>query len=160
MPLGSSDAFVNRDAGCVCCVRCVPNYPRGLVALIVIGDPSVNLEAARQVKHRGKTKQRMAELLDSRRLSSSTRTPRPRPGIGAQRSVPRWAKLDTASGRLAPGLAGAPAAAPQSSRSGALTISSQMRNSGHPARITTPPRRSRTRACVRQRADRSRSDPI
>ena len=35
----------------------------GMVALIVVGDPSVNLEAARQVKQPGKAKQRMAELL-------------------------------------------------------------------------------------------------
>jgi hypothetical protein len=35
----------------------------GMVALIVVGNPGVNLETARQVKQPGKAKQRMAELL-------------------------------------------------------------------------------------------------
>jgi hypothetical protein len=36
----------------------------GMVALIVVGDPSVNLETAWQVKQPGRAKQRMAKLLD------------------------------------------------------------------------------------------------
>ena len=34
-----------------------------MVALIVVGEPSINLEAVRRVKQPGKAKQRMAELL-------------------------------------------------------------------------------------------------
>jgi pseudoazurin len=44
-------------------VRCVPHYSMGMVALIVVGDPSVNLEAARQVRQTGRARQRMTELL-------------------------------------------------------------------------------------------------
>jgi pseudoazurin len=60
----SKDVDVTFDVEGVYGVRCVPHYAMGMVALIVVGDPSVNLEAAKQVKHRGKAKQRMAELLD------------------------------------------------------------------------------------------------
>jgi pseudoazurin len=60
----SKDVDVTFDVAGVYGVRCVPHYAMGMVALVVVGDPSVNLEAAREVKHRGKAKQRMAELLD------------------------------------------------------------------------------------------------
>jgi len=60
----SKDVTVSLDVEGVYGVRCVPHYPMGMVALIVVGDPSANLEAAREVEHRGKAKQRMAELLD------------------------------------------------------------------------------------------------
>ena len=60
----SKDVDVTFDLEGVYGVRCVPHYAMGMVALIVVGDPAVNLEAAREVQHRGKAKQRMAELLD------------------------------------------------------------------------------------------------
>jgi pseudoazurin len=60
----SKDVDVTFDVEGVYGVRCVPHYPMGMVALIVVGDPSGNLEAARQVKHPGRAKQRMADLLD------------------------------------------------------------------------------------------------
>ena len=60
----SKDVDVTFDVEGVYGVRCVPHYAMGMVALIVVGDPAVNLEAAREVQHRGKAKQRMAELLD------------------------------------------------------------------------------------------------
>jgi pseudoazurin len=57
------DVTVSLDVEGVYGVRCVPHHAMGMVALIVVGDPSVNLETARQVKQPGKAKQRMAELL-------------------------------------------------------------------------------------------------
>jgi pseudoazurin len=60
----SKDVTVSLDVEGVYGARCVPHYPMGMVALIVVGDPSANLKAAREVEHRGKAKQRMAELLD------------------------------------------------------------------------------------------------
>src|SRR5919106_3334035 len=60
----SKDATVTLDVEGVYGVRCVPHYAMGMVALIVVGDPSVNLEAAKQVSHRGKARQRIAVLLD------------------------------------------------------------------------------------------------
>ena len=59
----NKDVTVTLDAEGVCGVRCVPHYGMGMVALIVVGDPTVNLETAGQIKHPGKAKQRMAELL-------------------------------------------------------------------------------------------------
>ena len=60
----SKDVDVTIEVEGVYGVRCVPHYAMGMVALIVVGDPSVNLEAARQVKHPGRARQRVAELLD------------------------------------------------------------------------------------------------
>jgi pseudoazurin len=59
----NKDVTVTLDAEGVYGVRCVPHYGMGMVALIVVGDPAVNLEIAGQIKHLGKAKQRMAELL-------------------------------------------------------------------------------------------------
>jgi len=59
----NKDVTVTLDTEGVYGVLCVPHYAMGMVALIVVGDPSVNLEAAKQIKHRGRAKQRMAELL-------------------------------------------------------------------------------------------------
>ena len=60
----NQDVTVTLDVEGVYGVRCVPHYPMGMVALIAVGDPSGNLEAARAVKQPGKAKQRTAELLD------------------------------------------------------------------------------------------------
>jgi pseudoazurin len=60
----SKDVDVTFDVEGVYGVRCAPHHAMGMVALIVVGDPSVNLEAARQVKQPGRAKQRMADLLD------------------------------------------------------------------------------------------------
>jgi pseudoazurin len=60
----NKDVTVTLDAEGVYGVRCVPHYGMGMVALIVVGDPSINLETAGEIKHPGKAKQRMAELLD------------------------------------------------------------------------------------------------
>jgi pseudoazurin len=57
------DVDVTFDVEGVYGVRCVPHYPLGMVALIVVGDPAINLESARQVKQPGRARQRMAELL-------------------------------------------------------------------------------------------------
>ena len=43
-------------------VKCTPHYGMGMVALVVVGQPS-NLEAANAVKHPGKAKKVFAELL-------------------------------------------------------------------------------------------------
>ncbi|MBR9892017.1 pseudoazurin [Salipiger bermudensis] len=44
-------------------IKCTPHYAMGMVALIQVGD-AVNLDAAAGVKQRGKSKDRMAELLE------------------------------------------------------------------------------------------------
>lgn len=43
-------------------VRCKPHYGMGMVALIVVGEPT-NLEAAAAAKHPGKAKQAFADLV-------------------------------------------------------------------------------------------------
>lgn len=41
---------------------CSPHYSVGMVGLVLVGDYSINLEAARKVKHRGKSKKSFREL--------------------------------------------------------------------------------------------------
>jgi pseudoazurin len=60
----NKDVMVTLDVEGVYGVRCVPHYAMGMVALIVVGDPTSNRAQAEQIKHPGKAKQRMAELLD------------------------------------------------------------------------------------------------
>ncbi len=44
-------------------VKCKPHYVMGMVALMVVGDPSSNLEAAKAVKNPGKAGKLFTELL-------------------------------------------------------------------------------------------------
>ncbi|MFV3077915.1 pseudoazurin [Niveispirillum fermenti] len=44
-------------------VECKPHYPMGMVALIVVGDGKVNLDAVKAAKLPGKAKERMGKLL-------------------------------------------------------------------------------------------------
>ena len=41
-------------------VKCTPHFPMGMVALVVVGDPSSNLEAASAVKNPKKAQERFA----------------------------------------------------------------------------------------------------
>lgn len=50
------------DAEGVYGVKCTPHYAMGMVALIEVGEP-VNLEEAAAVTHKGKAKDRMANLV-------------------------------------------------------------------------------------------------
>lgn len=45
-------------------VECQPHYSMGMVALIVVGDPSSNLEKAKAVAQPGKAKQAFAKLFE------------------------------------------------------------------------------------------------
>ena len=40
-------------------VKCTPHYPMGMVALVVVGDPSSNLEAAKAAKNPKKAQERL-----------------------------------------------------------------------------------------------------
>jgi pseudoazurin len=51
----NKDVTVTLDAEGVYGVCCVPHYGMGMVALIVVGDPSVNLETAGQIKPAGQS---------------------------------------------------------------------------------------------------------
>ncbi|ASM74458.1 MULTISPECIES: pseudoazurin [Roseobacteraceae] len=43
-------------------IKCTPHYAMGMVALVQVGEP-VNLADANEVKHKGKAKSRMADLI-------------------------------------------------------------------------------------------------
>lgn len=45
-------------------VKCTPHYPLGMVALVVVGDPSSNLEAAKAVKNPKKAQERFHEAFE------------------------------------------------------------------------------------------------
>ena len=46
-------------------IKCKPHYVMGMVGLVVVGDPSSNLEAAKQAKNPGKAGKLFTELLGS-----------------------------------------------------------------------------------------------
>lgn len=46
-------------------VKCLPHYPLGMVALIQVGDSTVNIDAVSAEKHPGKAAERMALLLEN-----------------------------------------------------------------------------------------------
>jgi pseudoazurin len=53
----SEDVSVTFDKPGVYGIRCKPHYGLGMVALVVAGDPAVNLDAAKAIKQPGKAKQ-------------------------------------------------------------------------------------------------------
>ena len=46
-------------------IKCKPHYVMGMVGVVVVGDPSSNLEAAKQAKNPGKAGKLFTELLGS-----------------------------------------------------------------------------------------------
>lgn len=48
--------------------KCMPHYAMGMVGVVVVGDPAVNLAEAEKVSHPGKAKSVMAELLTQAEL--------------------------------------------------------------------------------------------
>lgn len=42
-------------------IKCTPHFPMGMVALVVVGDPSSNIEAAKAVKNPKKAQERFEE---------------------------------------------------------------------------------------------------
>ena len=53
----SEDVSVTFDKPGVYGIRCKPHYGLGMVALVVVGDPAANLDAAKAIKQPGKAKQ-------------------------------------------------------------------------------------------------------
>ena len=43
-------------------VKCTPHYATGMVAIIAVGDHAINLDAAKEVRQRGKAKGRFEDL--------------------------------------------------------------------------------------------------
>ncbi|WP_307155671.1 pseudoazurin [Rhodopseudomonas julia] len=60
----SKDFSVTLDKEGVYGVRCTPHFAMGMVALIVVGDPSSNLEEAKAVKTPGMAKKKFSALFD------------------------------------------------------------------------------------------------
>ena len=56
----NEELTVTFDAPGVYGYQCRPHYGMGMVGLVVVGDGSPNLEAAKAAPHKGKAKQRMA----------------------------------------------------------------------------------------------------
>lgn len=59
----NEDFELTVDAEGVYGIKCTPHYGLGMVALIQVGE-AVNLDAATAVKQKGKSRARMAELLE------------------------------------------------------------------------------------------------
>lgn len=59
----SQDISVTLDVPGLYSYKCTPHFGLGMVGLVVVGDPSVNLEAVEKARYPGKAKQVMATLL-------------------------------------------------------------------------------------------------
>ena len=59
----SEEISVTLDVPGLYAYKCTPHFGLGMVGLIAVGDPSVNLEAVKSARYPGKAKQVMAELL-------------------------------------------------------------------------------------------------
>lgn len=58
----NEDITITVDAEGVYGIRCQPHYAMGMVALVVVGDPSGNLEEAKAVKHPGLARKRFEAI--------------------------------------------------------------------------------------------------
>jgi pseudoazurin len=60
----SEELSVSLDVPGLYAYKCTPHFGLGMVGLIVIGDPTVNLEAVKSARFPGKARTVMAELLE------------------------------------------------------------------------------------------------
>jgi len=59
----SQEISVTLDKPGLYSYKCTPHFGLGMVGLIAVGDPSINLEAVKGARYSGKARQVMAELL-------------------------------------------------------------------------------------------------
>lgn len=59
----SQDISVTLDVPGLYAHKCTPHFGLGMVGLVAVGDPSINLEAVKSARYPGKARQVMAELL-------------------------------------------------------------------------------------------------
>ena len=60
----SEEIAVTLDVPGLYAYKCTPHFGLGMVGLIVIGDPTINLEAVKSARFPGKARTVMAELLE------------------------------------------------------------------------------------------------
>ena len=59
----SKDISVTLEAPGLYSYKCTPHFGLGMVGLVAVGDPSINLEAVKSARYPGKARQVMADLL-------------------------------------------------------------------------------------------------
>jgi pseudoazurin len=59
----SKEVSVTLDVPGLYAYKCTPHFGLGMVGLIVVGDPSINVAAVKSARYPGKARQVMAELL-------------------------------------------------------------------------------------------------
>ena len=59
----SQEVSVTLDVPGLYAYKCIPHFGLGMVGLIAVGDPSINLEAVKSARYPGKARQVMADLL-------------------------------------------------------------------------------------------------
>lgn len=59
----SQDISVTLDVPGLYAYKCTPHFGLGMVGLVAVGDPSINLEAVKSARYPGKARQVMAGLL-------------------------------------------------------------------------------------------------
>ena len=60
----SQDILVTLEVPGLYAYKCTPHFGLGMVGLIAVGDPSINLDAVKSARYPGKARQVMVELLD------------------------------------------------------------------------------------------------
>ena len=66
----SQEVSATLDVPGLYCYECTPHFGLGMVGLVAVGDPAINLEAVKSARYPGKARQVMAELLQE--LEAST----------------------------------------------------------------------------------------
>ena len=59
----SQDVSVTLDQPGLYSYKCTPHFGLGMVGLVAVGDPSINLEAVKSARYPGKARQVMADLM-------------------------------------------------------------------------------------------------
>src|ERR671919_1057216 len=59
----SQETSVTLDVPGLYSYKCTPHFGLGMVGLIAVGDPSINLEAVKSARYPGKARQVMADLM-------------------------------------------------------------------------------------------------
>jgi pseudoazurin len=59
----SKEVSVTLDVPGLYAYKCTPHFGLGMVGLVAVGDPSINLEAVKTARYPGKARQVMADLL-------------------------------------------------------------------------------------------------
>lgn len=68
----NEELVITVDSPGVYAYKCTPHFGLGMIGFVVVGDPSVNIEAVEETRYPGKSKALAAELIDEIKASSGS----------------------------------------------------------------------------------------